>query len=474
MPKKKKTIQSKRKNPGRGKNISGGQKRARNKKRYFFGKISKIFLAGTATLLTLYSAAGLVAGPNVLKNDLGEKYGKVLGTVNMSVLVRGTPVEPVVTVTDGCSGAYPYLDLDWVDDIGVDTFDVYRNGGLLVSGLTQSSYRDSNVNANTAYNYYVFASGPAGTNQSDAVEGRTIECYTPPPPPPPAAIDRIIIGGIDLTNFHCCPVITQTKPVFSGATNIPKAKVAVGIQSGRRGFVSTFSANENGYWSWKSRSKLSKGLKMFYLTISDPDDPGRTVSTSSRFRIAKKKTSKKVQKKCAGGVILDDIIAGIHPFFANHLFKLAVGNQSKIVYSGEVLGFSQSLGVPYELAVSDDQGNIIYRENKNPDGQKDTGELKIPGNLGPGEYKLIAGYSGEDSQISAEDDFEIVEKPLLVLGSDREITRRQIVSNLGWAALFSLGLLGIFLLLLLFEYHLSKRALFQITESDLKGGGMID
>lgn len=483
-----KNRQKRKKVPGGGKArkdkpVSKSKRKPAKKKKYFFGKISKVFLAGTIGLISFYLAVGFAAGPQFLKNDLKDKYGKVLGAVNVSVLVRGMPQKPVVAAAPGCDESYPYIDLDWADDLGVDTFDVWRDGALLVTGLTVSSYRDNNVSTAATYSYSVAAHGPAGDNQSDTVMAQAAECYTPPPPPPPVAIDQVTISGIDVTNFQCCPQINKTRPVFSGTTNIARARVAVGIQSGRHGIVSTFSANQNGYWSWKSRSKLKRGMKTFYLTISDPNDASRVASASFQFRIAKRKMSKKTLTKCMGGTVLDDITAEIHPFFVGRLSKLAVENRNRTVYAGERLGFSlsrfrendaQLSNASYKLEILDHQGNPVYGESRKLSEQERGEDLKINEKVAPGKYKLIAKYFMGEVDISAEDDFEVKEKPLLVLGSAYEITSRQILSHLGWAALFSLGLLGIFLLLLLFEYHLSKRALFQVTESSLKGEGMID
>jgi len=463
-------------------NIKKSKKSAGGKK-YFFGTGSKWLFRLAAFFVILYLVLGAVVSPELLQRDLKDKYGKVAGAVSVSALVRGLPKKPVVMASSGCDGAYPYIDLDWADDLGVDTFDVYRDGALLVAGLAASSYRDNNASNAAVYSYSVAAHGPAGDNQSDTVTAQATECYTPPPPPPPVDISSLVISGIDVTNFQCCPKINKKNPVFSGTTNVAGARVAVGIQSGKRSVISTFSANQNGCWSWKSRTKLSKGLKTFYLTIIDPNDASRVASTSFQFKIAKRKMSEKTLTKCMGGAILDDIIAEIHPFFVDRLFSLAVKNQNRVIHSGETLGFSLLRfpggysppdGASYQLEIIDQRGNSVYKEERKPNERGKGEDLGINEKISPGEYKLIAKYSGENLDIGAEDNFEVKEKPLLVLGSGYEITYRQILSNLGWAALFSLGLMGIFLFLLFFEYHLVKRGFFEVSGSDLKERGMID
>jgi hypothetical protein len=452
------------------------------KKKYFFGKIAKIFLAGSATLSILYLVVGFSAGSGILKNDLKEKYGRVLGAVNVSVLIKGIPMKPTVTGVSGCSSSYPYIDLNWDDDLSVDTYDVWRDGNLLVSGLTASNYRDNNVNLATTYVYSVVATGLFGTAQSDEITVETeAVCYVPtpeppPPPPPPANLVITRLDIIDLTNFRCAATTNKTKPTFSGTTNMAGARIAVEIDSGRkiRKVFSTFWANSNGYWSWKSKGKLKKGTKVVYFTAYDPNDASRFASASLRFKVGKK-PSKKTLKKCQITSLVSSKFRGSSSLFVSSQMSLRIENNQKIVHQGEEVRFSLSdlsifqPATNLQTGILDSQGNIISKENGSA-GDK----IKIDENLPAGDYKIFAQYISENSDVSAEDGFKIKEKPLLVLSSGYEITYRQLLSNLGWAVLLSLGVLGIFLLLLLLEHHLSKKALFQVTETDLKGGGMID
>jgi len=457
--------------------VSKSKKKPSKKKKYFFGKISKVVLAGSILLSGLYFASGFMAGHGILKNDLKDKYGKVLGAFNVSVLVRGMPVKPAVLAVPGCSNSYPYINLDWADDLGVDTYDVWRDGNLLVSGLTASNYRDNNVDLATTYVYYIIANGPIGTQQSDDVSSTTeTECYIPPPPPPPASLIITRLDIIDLTNFRCAAKTNKRKPTFSGTTNMPGARITVEIRSRReiRKVLSTFWANGNGYWSWKSKGQLKTGIKNVYLTAYDPNDATRFATASLRFNVGNSKPSKKFLKKCRINALLPVELRKTSLLLLTSPMSLRIENNQKTVHQGEEVNFSLS-GLEsqpianLQMGILDGRGNIISEKSGGTENK-----IKIDDKLPAGDYKIFARYISENSDVSAEDNFKVKEKPLLILGSGREITSRQLLGNLGWAALFSLGLLGIFLLLLLAEYHLSRKAIFQITGSDLKKKGMID
>jgi hypothetical protein len=82
----------------------------------------------------------------------------------------------------------PFVFLSWTassDNVGVTTYDVYRNGirlgGSCCSFLSDSSFVDNSATANTTYQYYVVARDAAG-NVSTA--SNTITVHVPNPPPP--------------------------------------------------------------------------------------------------------------------------------------------------------------------------------------------------------------------------------------------------------------------------------------------------
>jgi hypothetical protein len=222
---------------------------------------------------------------------------------------------------------------------------------------------------------------------------------------------------------------------------------------------------------------LKTGIKNIYLTAYDPNDANRSASATLRFKVGKKKPTKKFLKKCRVTNLLPAKFGSINSIRLLPELSLDVEKETKVVHQGENLGFSLSdpnrklsAGQSLQMGILDKNGDLVFEKSGNAGN-----EIKISEELPAGDYRLFARYYASDERdVSAEDDFKVKEKPIFVLGSGYEITYRQLLGNLGWAAFFTLGILGVFLVLLFFEYHLSKKALFQVTGSELKKRGMID
>lgn len=201
-------------------------------------------------------------GPGALQRDI---EGKVAGAnIVLSLHITGPPGKPVVTTSANCANSQPYIRLSWAFTEDTDSYDIWRDGALLASGITNNLYQDTSVALGTVYSYYAVANGPLGSTQSDTVtETAPAECYVPPPPPPPpedAVCQIISLDSIQLTNFRCLPKTKKKKPFFTGTTNISGARIQAEIssRSGKRKVISSFTANENGYWSWRVQGKLKK------------------------------------------------------------------------------------------------------------------------------------------------------------------------------------------------------------------------
>ncbi len=63
----------------------------------------------------------------------------------------------------------PDVTLSWTASSGGVTYDVYRNGSLFQSGITGTSFNDTNVAAGQTYFYDIVANNPFGATQSNAV-----------------------------------------------------------------------------------------------------------------------------------------------------------------------------------------------------------------------------------------------------------------------------------------------------------------
>ena len=220
----------------------------------------KANLALALFFLTIYLAVGFSLDQNFFKRDFQDKYGRIKG-VNVSVLVAGDPAKPEVQLTDGCDGADAYIHLSWSPDPLVDSFKIMSHGELLEIGITDNEYADEALWPGT-YQYVVVAVGTNGTEVSSDLAEKTIEaCVIPIPADegddedendekkknPTCKIETI--DSIVIKSFSGVFKIENQKPVFTGHTNMEKAKIRIEI-IGKTGIFAEVRANKNGFWQF--------------------------------------------------------------------------------------------------------------------------------------------------------------------------------------------------------------------------------
>jgi len=456
----------------------------RKRKKSLLRKIAKFHVLFTGLVLMLYLAVGFWLGPGALKQDI---EGKVAGaTTFLSVHIMGPPGKPVVTATPGCDSSSPYVQLGWEATDDTDNYDINRDSAPLITGITATSYKDTNVSANTTYSYGVIANGPLGNTASDAVNATTGDCYVPPPEP---TNEIITIENIDLTTYKKIPKIKKRTPTFTGTTNIAYALIRTELYTGPLIIAST-TANENGYWSWKVPEKLDYGLHTLYVTAIDPNDNSRYKTIQQDFRVVKKEEEEEEEEAAPAPV--SPVVpspAGPKPGpsekIAPFSLKLEVENKNKVVYMGSNLVTNLSIVklrdfeegndlVKYKII--DSRGNAVLEADeilRLKEGAVYRKDIKLPDYLRAGKYIVRAETEKEGYLISAEDSFEGKEKPIFHLGGGVIITYPQLVSSLGYLFMFLLLLLIIFLLLTAREYWLTTKARFFVDEEELEREGYI-
>lgn len=448
-------------------------------------RLAKIHTTLTVLLMVGYFTFGFLLGPGFFQNDLGNKYAWAATTLTtLSIHLAGPPVKPVVSGTPGCGVTSPYVALSWNATNDTDNYDVYRNGLSLATGITDTSYKDESVNTSTTYTYSVVANGPYGSTTSDAISATTGDCGAPTPQ---ATVRIITIDKINVTNLSETPKITNRMPKFTGTTNIPSAQMRFEIYTGPNIVVSSV-ANANGYWSFKVPVKLDYGLHKIYVTATDPNDASRFKVTTLDFKIIheegerekeKAPTPISVQQNPQNVIIPQEEAA---PF----AFNLDVENKDKIVYAGSdlitklsliVLGNFKEVERNIKYQVIDSSGRVILEKDTLKllrEGENYYESINIPSYLKKGTYTIRAQTQSDQFLISAENLFEIKEKPVFNLGGGLIITYPVIVSSLGTLSLAFLIILMIFLLLLAREYWLSRKALLGVDEDELKRDGFIN
>ncbi|HBB36516.1 MAG: seg [Candidatus Moranbacteria bacterium GW2011_GWC1_45_18] len=475
-----------------------GKKSRPKKKKKLLRKIAKYQALLTVLALVIYLATGFWLGPGALRQDI---EGKVAGASTiLSLHIAGPPAKPIVASSSNCNESDPYILLDWDETNDTDDYDIYRDGILLISGVTNTYYRDENVAMSASHDYYIIANGPLGTEQSDTVnETAPNECYvpppptpptppTPPPPPPPEdVVCRITtLDKIDLANFRCLPKTKKKKPFFAGTTNVSGARIQAEIssRSGKRKVISSFTANENGYWSWGVRGQLKKTTQIISVRSTDPNDSSRFATCSLLFKIGKAYSRKKM-KKCTGAATLQALSVPPNYKFSLPL-ALRIKKSQRPIFAGDTIEFETDtenyfseggLGQGAAFQLIDSKNNTVYGVEKNIILEKDgtiNESLKIPLYVASGQYKIIAQFSEGEEIVTAEEDLAVREKPAIALNSTWELTYAELLSHLGWAAIFLIMILLAFFSLLALEYHLSQYAVLQVTEKNLKKEGYID
>lgn len=117
----------------------------------------------TGALFFLYFSFGLLWGPSWLLGDLSRKFEAIAETVTVGAIVLPPPSPPTVSATASCDDTTPVIDLDWEDDDGATSFNLSRDGMLLLSGFAESEAEDRTVSLGGTYSYMVTAYGPMGS-----------------------------------------------------------------------------------------------------------------------------------------------------------------------------------------------------------------------------------------------------------------------------------------------------------------------
>lgn len=103
-------------------------------------------------------------------NPLGQGQNSV--TVNVQAPGSFTLNAPSAS----CSGASSRVSLSWGASSGATNYKVYRNGSLYQDVGTATSFTDTSVIPGTAYSYFIRASNPIGTRDSNTQNTTAVFC----------------------------------------------------------------------------------------------------------------------------------------------------------------------------------------------------------------------------------------------------------------------------------------------------------
>jgi hypothetical protein len=443
---------------------------------------AKIHASITLLAILLYTTLGVFGGPEFFLRDFSNKYKAIAATgqVTLSLRVVGPPIKPVVSAVASCDGSDPVVNLDWEETNDTDNYDIYRNTLPLIAGITDTEYQDTNVQPLMNYDYYVIANGPYGSTASDVVSVSTPECFISTTPT--CVIQTI--NGKNFSSYHETPQLTDRTPRFSGTTNMANALITIDI-IGETNIHATLYANSNGYWAWTVPDELKFGSYDIFVTATDPGDPTKTASDTKKFKIVEEEHEKKppsIPPVTPPKVQPPITPPEIHPIEGE--IRVEVNNPEKTVYTGEDLQTTLKIKIDNKetrdmevtYTITDKDGNVImtWTEKVSVTEEKTIDKnVTLPKLIKAGAYKIEVKSNLDDKLLVSEDYFQVKEKVILKLGGGTTVTLTQIMENLSWLIIFSLLFLLLFLILLIIEHHLSKQAIFHITEEYLRDKGLI-
>jgi hypothetical protein len=270
------------------------------------------------------------------------------------------------------------------------------------------------------------------------------------------------------------PKSDRMRPIFTGSTNVPYAKINLELIRVKRDgrytvVVDNMTANKNGFWLFRTPEYIKRGRYILYVTATDPDDENNIAQSSLRFnavrvsakkntltmcwsKLNNKKITKHTKKKTSSGISLD------------------IGNSNNI-HSGDSLNINISGNVQNSLVrVADSNGQIVYQDDL-PGGS--VGKVQLPETLPAGEYTVTAENKVGDLLMIAEETFYLAEAPVVNFGGNITLSLNEILSSLSSIAIFISIILLLFLSALFLEYWMSKSRLFEIDERSLKKKGLI-
>ena len=442
--------------------------------------IKKLLKAGVvfcSILVVVYSLAVLSLDPNFLKRDLQDKFGQVKGvSVSLGVVVVGDPQKPIVQTEVGCSGENPYVKLSWGQDPLAASFRIIRDGEILAIGIAGTEYTDNTPTSGT-HQYIVTAVGSNGTDvSSDLVSVVASQCAISIDDEeddtrredPTCKIKTV--DSINVSGFKGVLKIENQRPIFTGHTNLEKAKIRIEI-IGETGIFAEIRANKNGFWQWQSPLNLANGNYEIRVKAIDPRDSARNKTDSLVLRVI----------SGAEGMPIEEISRESLPFD----FEMEVQNPDRVVYAGEELYLKITINKLRDFAPWD--GTLKY-EIRDLAGNKlieTSDQINVFGNqeiykkinlsklLKTEKYNISIKISYKNFNIFSEDEFYLKEKPLLRLSSGQTITLTEIFSGLSWLILLLLALILIFLTLLMLEHRLAENAKMQITENIFRKNGFL-
>lgn len=486
--------------------------RQQNAKYRLIRRLFRVHAVLTGCVLFVYVFLGFLWGPSFSWTDFRAKWSSFADDVVVSAIVPPPPSVPVVTAEAVCPVSTLFVSLDWDDDTGATSFDVYRNSVLLVSGLVSSEYDDTSVLASTNYSYVVVAYGPMDPGVASSVAASVTTpsgCLAFLSP----TLEIVTVGGTNVSGLGSVSV-SDTTPTITGTSNMPTASVEISIV-GTTSTYALLSTNGNGYWEWTPTAEIVSGTYTMTVTVTHPLLPLQTASDTITLTILSSEEEGDGDNDSDGGghkkkkkhpraivptptyrtspeVPIPESPAPPSPSeptketpgVSPALLVLDVLNSGNWVFQWRTLETSLTFLDPHE-SYEGSRGEILYSVFGPEDEKVFTISREVTIRVGDvlreaipvsrhwvsGEYRVVAQLHVGNADFVTEAPFRVVELPLFDLGGGMLITWNDTIRFLGWASLWLFLWLLLLLLLFVREYWMYLHSTVHITEQDFPGRG---
>jgi hypothetical protein len=259
--------------------VGGDKKQKRKSLVRSFARTHGIF---TLLIFMFYVAFAMLGNFDMLAKDLEAKYTWAAST-NVSLYILSMPNKPVINAASDCVNDAAVMRLAWNVVGGADYYDILRDGQILASGVSGTSFVDNIVSAGESYTYVVIAQGLLGSTASLPVTALVETCSITPPSPPDPQCQIMALDGSPID--FSLPVKTENNlPKISGTTNMANAIIMINIFPGPI-VSSTTTAQNNGFWEYSVFSPLPVGVYAFQVTAIDSQDSSRSITKSVQIEI---------------------------------------------------------------------------------------------------------------------------------------------------------------------------------------------
>lgn len=460
-----------------------------------FRLLVKLYAAATVFLLFFYCLITSVFDPGFLARDIENKYAKA-ADISMLMRIVGPPEKPIVRTSSSCKNGVSTANLSWNVIMDADTYNIYRDGSLLVSGIEENNYEDNSAISGKSHTYTVEAVGTLGTAESEEVMVAIRSC--PILPKPSCKITEITSKK---GYSRGVSVINSRKPTFSGSTNIPFAKITIIVHS--RTISGTTVANENGYWSWPLPEEADLGRHNIAVSIIDQSDTNRSASYSMDFEIVeennKSDEERETDDSTKNGVIstnnliektstLEQQFNTTRPESSYSEIKDApkmllsnLKTSNDPIYAGKDLAFdihlegnSSSEEMKVRYSIVDKNGNTLVEKRDiwiNDFSNSLSGKLKLPRLAKEGKYFLSITALNEKFAANSITPIEIKQDEIISLYGSIGLTLLDIMNEMNFVIKIMLIILVSLTVLLSLEHIEAAGAVIQITEDILQKKG---